>query len=156
MACVPLGQELTDEPFKQHLTPLEVAACLQSALSALWLSAPADERSPAALERAALRVFAGVEQWWLELKDRTGSAIVSAKQDAFGVPASAREEYPHRMVTMVKFIPPQSFAEALFWAWLLHPEHTRTPAGTAQAVRRILGRQLRAAAEDIVTFADER
>jgi hypothetical protein len=155
MACVIAGEELTDEPFKRHLTPMEVAHAIQSALPALWLSAPAAERSPAALERAALRMFADVEQWWLRLKDRTGAAVVSAMQQAFAIPESVRAEYPHKMETLIAFLPSQSFAGALFWAWLLQPEHTRTPAGTARTVRRILERQLRAAAEDVVTFAVE-
>ncbi len=157
MAFFRQGETPTDEPFKQHLTPLEVATSVQSALSALWFTAPAGERSPAMLERLALDAFATVEQWWLGLKDRTGIAIVGATQARFGPPASALEESRAgtlKIETMMTWVPSQSFAEALFSAWLLQPEQERTPAGTAQVVRQILERQIRAAAEDVARFAD--
>ena len=156
MACFRRGETPTDEPFKRYLTPMEAATAVQSALSALWLGAPAAERSPATLERTALHAFATVEQWWLGLEDRTGVAIVGATQEAFGPPASALEQSRAgtlKLETMVTWIPSHSFAEALFWAWLLQPEQERTPVGTAQVVRQILERQLRAAAEDVARFA---
>ena len=149
----------TDEPFKQHLTPLEVASAVQSALSALWFIAPAAERSPAALEQAAFRAFATVEAWWLGLPDRTGSAIVGAMKEAFGPPASELEAARAgtlKLEAMMRWVPSESLAQALFWAWLLQPEPQRTPAGAAQVVREILDRQVRNAAEDVSRFAERR
>ena len=56
------------------------------------------------------------------------------------------------METMASWLPSKLFAEALFWAWLLQPEDSRTPPETAQIVRRILGREIRSATEDVATF----
>jgi hypothetical protein len=155
MAFFLAGETPTDDPFKEHLTPMEVAGSIQSALSALWLASPEGERSPAGLEGAARRCFDAVEQWWLKLGDRTGFAIVAATQQAFGMSAAAQEQARNgtlTMQTMASWIPSHSFAEALFHAWLLQPERERTPSGTADLVRRILERQLRAAGEDVAAF----
>jgi hypothetical protein len=156
MAYFGPGETPTDEPFKQHLTPLEVATAVQSGLSALWLGAPREGRSLHALADAAKRAFEEVELWWLNLPDRSGVAIVAASQAAFGPPQSAQEQANAgtlKRETMAAWLPRHSFAEALFWAWLLQPEQERTPVGTAKLVRQILDRQLRTATEDIATFA---
>ena len=155
MAFFGPGETPTDEPFKQHLTPLEVASAVQSGLSMLWLGAPKEQRSPHALSDAAQRAFETVEQWWMKLPDRSGFAIVTSSQETFGPPQSAQEQAKAgtlKIETMAAWAPRHSFAEALFWAWLLQPEQERTPAGTAKLVRQILERQIRTAAEDIATF----
>jgi hypothetical protein len=63
MAYFGPGETPTDEPFKQHLTPLEVATAVQSGLSMLWLGAPKEGRSSRALADDARRAFDTVEQW---------------------------------------------------------------------------------------------
>jgi hypothetical protein len=159
MAFFPSSEIPTDEPFKQYLTPLEVAADVQSALSALWLASSEEQRSPTALEQSAGRLFNAVEDWWMNLTDRTGVAIVVAAKEAFGMPPSALEEAKAgtlKMETLASWQPAHSFAEALFSAWLLQPEGDRTPQGTVQIVRRILDRQIRCAAEDVAIFAATR
>ena len=156
MAIFGPGETPTDEPFKQFLAPMEVAGSIRSALGAIWLGASPDGRRPQALEQAARRTFETVEQWWLGLKYRTGASIVEATQDGFGPPASAADGLRAGtldMKAMASWMPARSFAEALFWAWLLQPEDERTPQGTVQVVRRLLERELLAAAEDIVTFS---
>ena len=156
MAFFGPGETPTDEPFKQHLAPLEVATAVQSGLSALWLGAPKDARSSHALADAAHRAFETVEQWWLKLPDRSGVAIVTASQEAFGPPPSTQHQDKTgtlEIEAMVAWLPQHSFAEAIFWAWLLQPEQHRTPAGTAKVVRQILQREIRAATEDIATFS---
>ena len=156
MAYFGPGETPTDEPFTQHLTPLEVATAVQSGLSMLWLGAPKEGRSPHALADAARRTFDTVEQWWLKLPDRSGFAIVSASQDAFGPPRSAQEQAKAgtlKIEAMAAWVPRHSFSEALFWAWLLQPEQQRSAAGTAELVRAILERQIRTATEDIAKFA---
>ncbi len=156
MAYFGPGETPTDEPFKQHLTPLEVATAVQSGLSMLWLGAPKEGRSPHALADEARSTFDTVEQWWLKLPDRSGFAIVSASQEAFGPPQAAQEQAKAgtlKIEAMAAWVPRHSFAEALFWAWLLQPEQQRTPTATATLVRQILERQIRTATEDIATFA---
>lgn len=155
MAYFGPGETPTDEPFKQHLTPLEVATAVQSGLSALWLGAPKEGRSAHALSDAAQRAFEAVEQWWLKLPDRSGVAIVAASQEEFGPPQSVQEQAGAgtlEIETMAAWLPRHSFAESLFWAWLLQPEQERTPVGTVKLVRQILERQIRTAIEDIATF----
>jgi len=156
MAYFGPGETPTDEPFKQHLTPLEVATAVQNSLSALWLGAPKEGRSSHALADAAQRAFEAVEQWWLKLTDRSGVGIVAASQEAFGPPKTAQDQAKAgtlKIETMAAWLPRHSFAEAIFWAWLLQPEQQRTPAGTAKLVQQILERQIRSATEDIATFA---
>jgi hypothetical protein len=146
----------TDEPFKQHLTPLEVATATQGALSALLLSAPPDQRSLATLERSALAALATVEEWWLKLPDRNGFAIVSATQESFGPPPSARDEANAGTLTienMAAWMAKHEIAQAFFWAWLLQPAKIRTPSGTASLVKQILQRQVRIAGDDMALFS---
>jgi hypothetical protein len=155
MAFFSKNEPPTDEPFKQHLTPFEVATATQGALSALWLGTPADRRSLAELERSAAAALAIVEKWWLQLPDRAGFAIVSATQESFGPLHSARDEANAgtlAMETMAAWMPKHEIAQALFWAWLLQSEKTRTPSGTVSLVRQILERQVRNAGEDMALF----
>jgi len=156
MAIFGPGEIPTEEPFKAHLTPLEVASSVQSALSALWLGASKEGRSSQAAADAARQAFTAVQQWWLKLLDRSAFAIVSAMQEAFEPPRSAQEQAKAGTMsieTIARWLPQQSFAQALFWAWLLQPEEQRNPEETARRVRHILDRQLMSAAEDIATFA---
>lgn len=156
MAMFGPGETPTEEPFKAHLTPLEVASSVQSALSALWLGAAKEDRSSQALTDAARRAFVAVEQWWLNLPNRSAVAIVTATQEAFVPPRLAQEQARAGTLTietMARWLPRQSFAQALFWAWLLQPEQQRNPVETARRVRHILDRQLKSAAEDIAMFA---
>ncbi len=156
MAIFGPGETPTDEPFKQHLTPLEVATAVQGGLSMLWLAARREGRSSWGLADDARRAFETVERWWMELPDRSGFAIVSASPQAFGPPQSAEEQMKAGTLTiedMAVWVPRHSFAEALFWAWLLQPEQQRTPTATVTLVRQILERQIRTATEDIATFA---
>src|SRR5262245_47716118 len=125
MALFTSKDVVTDEPFKRHLTPLEVAIGVQSALSALWLGLPTDQRSPDVLKTSATRLFAAIEKWWMQLRDRGGVAIVGEIQHAFGPPESTKREVRNGTLTMeamASWLPSHSFAEALFWAWLLQPE----------------------------------
>lgn len=155
MAYFSPSETPTDDAFKRLLTPLVVASEVQSGLSMIWRCASKQGRSSHGLADGARRVFDMVEQWWLKLADRSGTAIIAARQEAFGPSKSFLEQAKTAKIeTTAAWYPPHAFAEAIFWAWLLQPEQHRTPLGTAKLVRQILERQLQAATEDIAAFSE--
>ena len=146
------GEPLTDEPFKLHLGPLQVATSIQVGISASWRHLAGPERSVTRLNQFVAETFDRVERWWLSLNDRAGVSIVRSTQQTFGPPPADLPDRQERWDRILAWLPAKSFAESLFWAWLLQPEATRTPLDTAQTVRQVLQRQLQLAEQDITLF----
>jgi hypothetical protein len=156
MAFFKAGETPSEEPFTRHLSPLQVAQSVQTALDACWQILPQSGKTLDALRRAVWEKFLDVENWWMNLSDRAAHKIVEASQIAFRMPAAHLEAAQRGELTHEQFflrLPEQSLADAIFWAWLLQPKDARDPARTITIVRSIIDRQLRNADQDLSTFS---
>jgi hypothetical protein len=149
------GETPSEEPFTRHLSPLQVANSIQSALDSLWQNLNSDSRNLDALRQSVWQTFARVEAWWMALPQREAHKIVEASQIEFAMPQVLKEKAKLGTLTheeMFQWVPASELANAIFWAWLLQPAHQRDPGRTILLVRNIIDRQLLNAEQDLLAF----